>query len=123
MRRMPRRWWKAIHLSSFGLFWIATLHFVTAGTDAANPLAAVTVDAAAATVVFLTLVRTLSPRAHAGANGSRRGQTREELGVGGANEADDSPIGDDGGSGELAVEQAAGLQRIVRCQRRAAVGH
>jgi hypothetical protein len=65
MRRMPRRWWKAIHLSSFGLFWIATLHFVTAGTDAANPPLAVTVDVAAATVVFLTLVRTLSPRVSA----------------------------------------------------------
>ena len=62
MRRLPRRWWKAIHLSSFGLFWIATLHFVTAGTDAANPLLAVSVDVAAATVVFLTFVRTLSPR-------------------------------------------------------------
>ena len=48
---------------------------------------------------------------------------REELGVGGANEADDSPFGDDGGSGELAVEQAAGLERIVGCQRRNAVGH
>lgn len=65
MRRMPRRWWKAIHISSFGLFWIATLHLVTAGTDAANPVAAITVDVAAATVVFLTLVRTLSPRANA----------------------------------------------------------
>jgi hypothetical protein len=49
-------------LSSFGLFWIATLHLATAGTDAANPIATVTVDVAAAAVVFLTLVRTLTPR-------------------------------------------------------------
>ena len=75
MRRMPRRWWKAIHLSSFGLFWVATLHLVTAGTDASNLVAAVTVDVAATSVVFLTLVRTLSPRAHAGANSSRRSQS------------------------------------------------
>lgn len=62
MRRIPRRWWKGIHLSSFGLFWIATLHLVTAGTDATQPVAAITVDVAAAAVVFLTLVRVLSPR-------------------------------------------------------------
>jgi len=74
MRRMPRRWWKAIHLSSFGLFWVATFHLVTAGTDASNLVAAVTVDVAAASVVFLTLVRTLSPRAHTRANGTRGGQ-------------------------------------------------
>ncbi len=120
MRRMPRRWWKAIHLSSFGLFWIATLHLVTAGTDASNLVAAVTVDVAAASVVFLTLVRTLSPRA------SRRAlkkSVREELGVGGADEADDSPVGDDRGGGELAVEQAAGLEQILGRERRSAVGH
>ena len=67
MRRMPRRWWKAIHLSSFGLFWVATLHLVTAGTDASNLIVAVTVDVAATSVVFLTLVRTLSPRTTRGA--------------------------------------------------------
>jgi predicted ferric reductase len=117
MRRMPRRWWKAIHLSSFGLFWIATLHLVTAGTDASNLFAAVAVDVAATSVVFLTLVRTLSPRATAVGRGQR------VSGVGGAGETHHTPLGDDGGRGELAVEQAAGLQRIIGCERRNAVGH
>lgn len=63
MRRMPRRLWRRVHLASFVLFWATTLHFVLAGTDAGNPLAVVAVDLAAATVVFLTLVRVLAPRA------------------------------------------------------------
>ncbi|HET9609671.1 MAG TPA: ferric reductase-like transmembrane domain-containing protein [Acidimicrobiales bacterium] len=63
MRRLPRRLWRRVHLASFVLFWAATLHFVLAGTDAGNPLAVVAVDLAAATVVFLTLVRVLAPRA------------------------------------------------------------
>jgi predicted ferric reductase len=62
MHRIPRRWWKAVHLSSFVLFWIATFHLATAGTDAHNPILILTVEAVAALVVFLTLVRMLSPR-------------------------------------------------------------
>ena len=48
---------------------------------------------------------------------------REELGVGSPDEADDSPIGDDGGSGQLATEQTGGLERITRRERRDGVGH
>ncbi len=62
MRRIPRRLWKAVHLSSFALFWIATFHLAMAGTDAHNPFLIMAVDATAALVVFLTLVRMLSPR-------------------------------------------------------------
>jgi predicted ferric reductase len=65
MRRIPRRWWKAIHLSSFVLFWMATFHLATAGTDVHNPFLILAVDAVAALVVFLTLVRMLSPRTSA----------------------------------------------------------
>ena len=36
-RRLPRRWWKAIHLTSYLLFWMATMHGITAGTDAQTP--------------------------------------------------------------------------------------
>ena len=62
MRRIPRRLWRAVHLTSYGLFWSATLHFVLAGTDATHPLARWGINLTAATVVFLTLVRILSPR-------------------------------------------------------------
>jgi DMSO/TMAO reductase YedYZ heme-binding membrane subunit len=65
MRRLPRRLWRAVHLSSYVLFWTATFHFILAGTDATHPVALVGIDAVAAAVVFLTLVRILSPRSAA----------------------------------------------------------
>jgi predicted ferric reductase len=65
MRRIPRRLWRAVHLTSYVLFWSATLHFVLAGTDATHPLARWGINITAATVVFLTLVRILSPRSRA----------------------------------------------------------
>jgi DMSO/TMAO reductase YedYZ heme-binding membrane subunit len=38
MRRLPRRLWRAVHSTSFGLFGVATVHAFTAGTDTGNPL-------------------------------------------------------------------------------------
>ena len=38
MKRLPRRLWKWIHLSSYGLFWLGIVHGAMAGTDAGNPL-------------------------------------------------------------------------------------
>lgn len=75
MRRIPRRVWRAVHLTSYVLFWSATFHFILAGTDAPHPLARAGIDLVAAAVVFLTLVRILSPRGRAradrGTNGTR----------------------------------------------------
>lgn len=68
MRRIPRRVWRSVHLTSYVLFWSATFHFILAGTDAPNPLARAGIDLVAALVVFLTLVRILDPR----------GRTREQ---------------------------------------------
>jgi DMSO/TMAO reductase YedYZ heme-binding membrane subunit len=65
MRRIPRRVWRAVHLTSYLLFWSATFHFILAGTDAPHPLARAGIDLVAAAVVFLTLVRILSPRGRA----------------------------------------------------------
>ncbi|HET6775442.1 MAG TPA: ferric reductase-like transmembrane domain-containing protein [Acidimicrobiales bacterium] len=62
MRRIPRRAWRSVHLTSYVLFWSATFHFILAGTDAPNPLARAGIDLVAALVVFLTLVRILDPR-------------------------------------------------------------
>jgi methionine sulfoxide reductase heme-binding subunit len=74
MRRISRRLWRAVHLSSYVLFWTATFHFILAGTDAPHPLARAGIDVVAAAVVFLTLVRVLSPR----------GRQRADRGVDGA---------------------------------------
>lgn len=62
MRRLPRRQWRWVHLSSYGLFWLATLHGLAAGTDAGHPLYVWATNLAVATVVFLTLYRLLVDR-------------------------------------------------------------
>jgi len=60
MKRMPRRWWRWIHLTSFGVFWLGTIHGITAGTDAGNPALWIAYLVTAGVVVFLTLLSILS---------------------------------------------------------------
>lgn len=62
MRRIPRRWWKTIHQSSFLLFLISIVHGVQAGTDAGNPLYIGVVVAMVSVVLFLTVVRMMAAR-------------------------------------------------------------
>jgi sulfoxide reductase heme-binding subunit YedZ len=54
MRWLPRKVWHGIHFSSFFVFVAATVHGVTAGTDAAEPL--VQMGALAGTTLLITLV-------------------------------------------------------------------
>ena len=68
MRRLPRRWWRAVHLSSFATFLLSTLHTVTAGTDARNSVLILAVNAAVAAILFLVLVRVLAPGRARGRN-------------------------------------------------------
>jgi sulfoxide reductase heme-binding subunit YedZ len=76
MRHLPRRLWRAVHLTSFVVFWTSTFHLQLAGSDAANPVARWTVSLAMTAVVFLTLVRVFSMR-----SGARR-PARVPTGVG-----------------------------------------
>jgi len=62
MRRLPRGLWRGIHLTSYLLFWLATFHLLTAGSDAANPISRSAAAFVVSTVVFLTLVRALTGR-------------------------------------------------------------
>jgi hypothetical protein len=63
MRWLPRRLWHGIHLSSYVLFWTATLHGLLAGTDAHQSLYTLATNSVVTLVLFLTLVRVLaSPR-------------------------------------------------------------
>lgn len=71
MRRLPRRVWRGVHLTSYAVFWLGTFHLLAAGTDAANPLSRVAAALAMASVVFLTLVRALADR---GGRARRRAQ-------------------------------------------------
>ena len=62
MKHLPRRVWHAIHLSSFVLFFAATTHAITAGTDTRSPAFVIGCTAVISTVLLLTLVRVLVPR-------------------------------------------------------------
>ena len=61
-RRLPRRAWRWVHLSSYPLFWLATFHFVSAGTDADSRPAVAAVYAASGAVLFFTASRALIGR-------------------------------------------------------------
>ncbi len=62
MRKMPRKVWHAIHLSSFLLFVVATVHGFQAGHDRANTLVLWVAFTGTTLVAFLITFRTLSPR-------------------------------------------------------------
>jgi hypothetical protein len=62
MRRIPRKWWKAIHLSSYGLFWAGLVHGISAGTDAANPIYVGVTALSVLAVLYLTIYRILDQR-------------------------------------------------------------
>ena len=62
MRRLPKRVWRTIHLSSHGAAVAATLHAFTAGTDAGHPLVIGFAIAAQAAAVFMFTYRAAMPR-------------------------------------------------------------
>ena len=62
MRKLSRRTWHAVHLTSFLLFILATVHGITAGTDRHNALFQWACLLTATVVLMMTLVRIWSPR-------------------------------------------------------------
>jgi predicted ferric reductase len=56
-RRLPRRVWHGVHLASYPLFAMATVHGLTAGSDAVNPVLRLAMVAAGSAVVGLTVYR------------------------------------------------------------------
>lgn len=62
MRRIPRRVWRSVHLTSFVLFGAALVHGLTAGTDGRLELVQTSAIATTMVVLFLALVRVLAPR-------------------------------------------------------------
>lgn len=61
-RRIPLKWWRGVHFASFALFWLGTIHAVMAGTDASHPVFGWTVIGTVGVVLFLTLLRIITPR-------------------------------------------------------------
>ena len=60
--RVPHRWWRWVHTTTFAVFVLSTAHALTAGTDAAGPAVRGTGLVLAATVVFLASYRLLAGR-------------------------------------------------------------
>jgi predicted ferric reductase len=56
-RWLPTRAWRTVHLASFVLFWMATMHAVTAGTDLGVPAIAGIVVLTVLAVLVLLLLR------------------------------------------------------------------
>src|SRR5439155_17506278 len=82
MKHLPRRLWHTIHLSSFALFFAATTHAITAGTDSRATAFVIACAAVLSTVLLLTLVRLLVPRKRGAMS---RGVVKEDVdGSGGA---------------------------------------
>lgn len=62
-RRLPARLWRLVHITSLPLWVISTVHLLTAGTDSKNPIVQWSVLLSTTAVLFVTIVRVLSPRA------------------------------------------------------------
>ena len=60
--RIPKKWWKAVHFSSYAIFILGTVHLLTAGTDRHSPVLLWTVVATSVAVAAMTLVRVITPR-------------------------------------------------------------
>ena len=61
-RHLPGRLWRLVHAASLPLWVGAVMHLLTAGTDATNPAVRLVVMLSTGAVLFLALVRVLSPR-------------------------------------------------------------
>lgn len=61
-RRLPKRLWRSIHLISYVVFWLGSLHGTYAGTDAANPVYLIGSSASVVGVIFAVVYRILNGR-------------------------------------------------------------
>jgi DMSO/TMAO reductase YedYZ heme-binding membrane subunit len=59
--RLPARVWHRIHLASYGLYLTATVHLLTAGSEAGDPWLVWCVVASLGAVVFFTAYRFVGP--------------------------------------------------------------
>ncbi len=61
MRRLPRSWWKGVHFSSYALAVAASVHLLTAGTDAHRPVLHWAVLGLLACTSFFIFYRLIGP--------------------------------------------------------------
>lgn len=60
-RRLSKRIWRAIHLASYGVYVLATAHFVMAGTDASNIVARVALILSVSAGLFFFVYLLIGP--------------------------------------------------------------
>ena len=63
MRRLPRKVWRAIHLTSYVVFWLTSIHAALAGTDRTQRLYQVTAAASIFAVAWALMYRLANRRA------------------------------------------------------------
>lgn len=63
MRRLPRKFWRVVHLSSYVAFWLASMHAAFAGTDASSWLYRGGAAASTAAVAWALMYRVANRRA------------------------------------------------------------
>ncbi len=59
-RRFPKKWWRRVHMLSFPLYVLASIHLFAAGTDSANRAVQAMVLIVSTLIVFLAGVRGLA---------------------------------------------------------------
>jgi len=59
--RLPKKLWKGVHFTSYAMYAFATVHLLTAGTDAQNQVLHWSVIVSIGLVAFFTLYRVLGP--------------------------------------------------------------
>lgn len=63
MRRLPRRFWRVVHLSSYAAFWLTSMHAAFAGTDTTSWLYRGGAAASVLAVVWALMYRLANRRA------------------------------------------------------------
>jgi predicted ferric reductase len=82
MTRLPRRLWRAVHLTSLALFVFATVHGFTAGADNMNLAVQWLATTSALLVVFLLIFRLLARPARPSLDESGEAPVGEDLAAG-----------------------------------------
>ncbi len=62
MKRLPKKVWRGIHLTSYLSFWLGSLHGTFAGTDATQPIYLITSTLSVLAVIFAVTFRILNRR-------------------------------------------------------------
>jgi DMSO/TMAO reductase YedYZ heme-binding membrane subunit len=73
-KRLSKRVWSRIHLSSFVAYVLATLHYLQVGTERTNPVMLLTVEVTTALVLGLTVYRVLMPSSRGAARDAGSGR-------------------------------------------------